>query len=158
MKLPVDEQDLVRFAATAKVMVHNGQMANLWFFNWLSGGAPAIQFPELYQHSKRKKRLVAQALTNDQWIRDVMHDLTVPLLEQFVKLWGFIEDAIIWTRMALGEYTAKSAYEMQFEGGIFSCFPKAVWKVWALTKCKFFLWLFLQNRVWTTDRLLLENG
>jgi hypothetical protein len=46
---------------------------------------------------------------------------------------------------------------MQFEGGIFSSFPKIVWKVWAPSKCKFFMWLLLQNRVWTADRLLIRE-
>jgi hypothetical protein len=111
---------------------------------------------------------VAQALHNDHWISDVMQDLTVPLLDEFVNLWGLVEDAgfqphdlepdtIIWTRTSSGDYSAKSAYKMQFEGGIFSSFPKTVWKVWAPSRCKFFLWLLLQNRVWTADRLLIRE-
>jgi hypothetical protein len=94
-----------------------------------------------------------------------MHDFTVPLLDEFVKLWGLTEDVnfdsqhmeqdiIAWTRTTLGEYSAKPAYEMQFEGGIFSSFPNIVWKVRAPSKCKFFMSLLLQNRVWTADRLL----
>jgi hypothetical protein len=31
----------------------------------------------------------------------------------------------------------KSAYEIQFEGGIFSSFPKIVWKVWAPSNANF---------------------
>jgi hypothetical protein len=96
-----------------------------------------------------------------------MHDLTVPLLDEFVQLWGLVEDAgfqpedlepdaIVWTRTSSGDYSAKSAYKMQFEGGIFSSFPKTVWKVWAPSCCKIFLWLLLQNRVWTVDRLSLR--
>lgn len=64
------------------------------------------------------------------------------------------QDTIIWTRTSSGEYTAKSAYDMPFDGGLASLFPKMVWKVWAPSKCKFFMWLLLQNRVWTADRLL----
>jgi hypothetical protein len=84
--------------------------------------------------------------------------LFAALLDEFVKLQGLIEDVnfdsrnmeqdiIVWTRTTAGEYSAKSAYQMQFEGGIFSSFPKIVWKVWAPSKCKFFMWLLLQNRV-----------
>jgi hypothetical protein len=36
---------------------------------------------------------------------------------------------------------------------IISSFPSSVWRVWAPSKCKFFIWLVLQNRVWTADRL-----
>ena len=32
-----------------------------------------------------------------------------------------------------------------------------VWNVWAPSKCKFFMWIMLQNRVWTADRLLLRE-
>jgi hypothetical protein len=38
--------------------------------------------------------------------------------------------------------------------GGFSSFAKIVWKVWAPSKCKFFMCLLLQNRVWTANRLL----
>jgi hypothetical protein len=38
-------------------------------------------------------------------------------------------DTILWTRTALGDYSAKSAYELQFEGGFISKFPQLVWKV-----------------------------
>jgi hypothetical protein len=106
--------------------------------------------------------------SDEQWIDDVMQDFTVPLLDEFVQLWGPVEDAgfqpedleldtILWTRTSSGDYSAKSAYKMQFEGGIFSSFPKTVWKVWAPSCCKFFLWLLLQNRVWTADRLSLRE-
>ena len=96
------------------------------------------------------------------------HDLTLPLLDEFVNLWGLIDevnfdsnnqepDAIRWTRTASGEYTTKSAYEMQFEGGILLTFPKLVWNIWAPSKCKFFMWLLLHNRLWTADHLLMRE-
>jgi hypothetical protein len=98
----------------------------------VQGLAPALLFPALYKHNKRKNRTVAEALTNDQWIRDVSHDLTVPLIDALVQLWGMIEDVpfdlnnleldmILWIRTASGDYSAKSAYELQFKGGYTSC-------------------------------------
>jgi len=76
-------------------------------------------------------------MTNDQWVRDISHDLTVGLISEFVQLWTLVEEAhfdpsstaddtITWTRTALGEYTAKSAYLMQFDGGMSSLYPKMV--------------------------------
>ena len=74
-------------------------------------------------------------MTNDQWVRDVSHDLTVGLISEFVQLWTLVEEAhfdpssaaedtITWTRTASGEYTAKSAYLMQFDGGASSLYPQ----------------------------------
>ena len=76
-------------------------------------------FPLLFKHSKRKNRTVAEALSEEQWIRVVSYDLTVPLLDEFVRLWGLIEDVlfnagnteadtITWTRTESREYTLHS--------------------------------------------------
>jgi hypothetical protein len=67
------------------------------------------------------------------------------------------EDEIIWTRTMDEEYSASSTYTIQFEGSTQSSFPCKVWKVWAPSRCKFFLWLMLQNRIWTADQLQLRE-
>jgi hypothetical protein len=95
-----------------------------------------------------------------------MRDISMPLFMDYVRLWHLIaaspfdrtdqeEDYIVWTRSANGVYSAKSAYNIQFDGGFESVFPSTIWQVWAPSRCKFFIWLLLQNRVWTVDRLLL---
>jgi hypothetical protein len=123
----------------------------------------SLTFPALFQHSK-KKRTVAEAMTNDNCIRDIMQDITAPLFSDYVLLWGLVneanfdssaqeEDEIFWIRMPDASYSAKSAYEMQFEGSFQSPFPTNVCRVWAPSRCKIFMWLMLQNRVWTADRL-----
>ncbi|WVZ88969.1 hypothetical protein U9M48_035436 [Paspalum notatum var. saurae] len=168
MELPIDDTDRALFAAATRVMVNNGQRAKFWHSSWINGVSPALLFPELFKHSKRKNRTVAEALRDDNWIRDILHDLTVGLLSEYTQLWELVEsvhfnhesaaeDTITWTRTASGEYSASSAYKMQFEGGLHSDFPHTVWLVWAPAKCKFFLWLLLQNRVWTADRLLTRQ-
>jgi hypothetical protein len=92
MELSVDQLDQALLATATKVTVHNGKTASFWLSSWLPGGAPALMFPQLYKHSKRKNRIVAEAMQSEQWITDVMHDLTVPLLDEFVQLWGLVED------------------------------------------------------------------
>jgi hypothetical protein len=107
-------------------------------------------------------------MENQNWIRDIMHEITADLLTQYVLLWELVEaagfnhhdqeaDEIVWTRTSGGKYSAKSAYDMQFEGSIGSSLLTSVWKVWAPSRCKFFLWLMLQNRIWTADRLLMRE-
>jgi hypothetical protein len=60
-------------------------------------------------------------------------------------------DEIISIRTSDGKYSTKSAYDMQFEGSIESPLLTSVWKAWAPSHCKFFLWLMLQNKIWTAD-------
>jgi hypothetical protein len=67
------------------------------------------------------------------------------------------DDQIIWTRTADGCYSAKSAYLLQFEGCVESFLQKQVWKVWVPSRSKFFMWLLLQKRIWTVDRLLTRE-
>lgn len=154
MELPVDEVDKALFAAATRVTVNNGRTANFWMSSWLQGQAPAMLFPNLFMHSRHKTRTVVEAMQHEQWIADVLDGLTVQLLHELVQLRGLIEeehfdpsstlpDTIAWTRTSNGEYSTKSAYRMQFEGGFLSRFPKMVWKVWAPSKCKFFMWLLL---------------
>ena len=120
--------------------------------------------PNLYHHAKRKKRTVAEALEENKWIDDIRHNLTTTLVAEFFKvfklLWSSgvtltqgIQDSIRWKWTPSGAYTAKSAYQAQFLGGIPSVAANAIWKCWAPSKCKFFAWLLLQNRIWTADRL-----
>jgi hypothetical protein len=78
-----------------------------------------------------------------------MHLTTISMIQE--------EDFIIWSLTRDGEYSAKSAYSVQFEGSMKSTFPSRVWKVWAPSQCKFFLWLLLQSSAWTTDRLLMRE-
>jgi hypothetical protein len=97
-----------------------------------------------------------------------MHNITPQLVSQYTLLWELVhavnfnestqtEDSITWTRTSTGEYTTKSAYLMQFEGSIVSPFPAMIWKIWVSSRCKFFLWLLLQDRVWTSNRLQLRG-
>jgi hypothetical protein len=50
-------------------------------------------FPNLYKHSRRKRRTVAEALCNDTWISDLMHDLSAPLLVDYMMLWVLVDAA-----------------------------------------------------------------
>ena len=60
------------------------------------------------------------------------------------------EDRHIWRFDASGCYSSKTAY---FNGLVtFEPWPR-LWKSWAPAKCKFFLWLAIRNRCWTSDRL-----
>jgi hypothetical protein len=85
-ELPVDDVDRALFAAATRVTVHNGKSAKFWTSSWVEGMAPATMFPDLFKHSRRKNRCVAEALENEIWIRDIMQGITLPLQAEYVML------------------------------------------------------------------------
>lgn len=165
MELPVDDTDRALFAAATRVTVRNGRKARFWTSSWLQGMPPASLFPRLFKHSRRKNRMVAQAIENGMWIRDIAYQLNLELLRDYFALWSLVDaqhlnlqsqekDEIRWTLEPNGKYSARSAYDIQFAGETESTFPKIIWGVWAPPKIKVFAWLMLQRRIWTADRLL----
>jgi hypothetical protein len=109
---------------------------------------------------------VRDALSEDKWIRDVDYNMTEQIIAEFVSLWSYLhnielspeqEDTIIWFHTSDGQYTAKSAYNLQFLGMTTSITADTTWKTKAPPKCRFFTWLMLQNRIWTAARLQLRE-
>ena len=90
---------------------------------------------------------------------------TVEQMAEFVALWDAVQnvqltqqpDVIVWKWTANGMYTAKSAYNIQLQG-VFSTFDgRTLWKAHAEGKHKFFMWLLLQAKILTADKLLIRN-
>lgn len=52
-----------------------------------------------------------------------------------------------------GLYSARTAYNGLFYGSSAFVHHKQIWRSWAPSKCRFFLWLLAQNKCWTPDRL-----
>jgi hypothetical protein len=161
---PCSMEDMEVFYASTTITLGNGHKAPFWHSPWLNNRKPIEVAPLIFEISKRKNWKVHQALRNNEWVKKI--DLgkinNMDYLRQFVELWGLIEsiqlrdgveDDIVWRLTANGEYSSKSAYEIQFIGAIASNMNKLVWKAWAPPKVKFFAWLLLQNRIWTADRL-----
>jgi hypothetical protein len=57
-ELPIDKIDEAILAATTRVTIHNGRTAKFWQSSWIDGCSPAMMFPLLFQHSRRKQRPV----------------------------------------------------------------------------------------------------
>jgi hypothetical protein len=94
-------------------------------------------FPELFRHSKRKNRTVADALTSNTWVRDIDHDMSQRIIEEYLQLWDKLEhvvltqsdeDRIIWTHSSSGEYSAKSAYDLHFHNLDRCSVAELIWK------------------------------
>jgi hypothetical protein len=162
MQIPCDTTDMQLFAACTKITLGNGQNAKFWTDKWLNGSAPAEVAPLVFALARRKQLSVAHALANGRWLRGLSRIANEDELHQFLQLWALVEevqltdtpDEIRWLPCASGKYSAKSAYEMQFIGRIKQPHLEKVWKAKVEGKIKFFLWLLLRNRNWTSDRLM----
>lgn len=126
MSLPVDVTDITLFAAVTRVTIHNGKRAFFRFSSWIDGWVPSTIYPLLCQHSRRKNITVRDAMLQGKWISDIAYNLNAILLREFFGLWQSIEslqlnlsrtdqaDQIIWSLESSGEYSANSAYNIQF--------------------------------------------
>jgi hypothetical protein len=63
----------------------------------------------------------------------------------------------VWTSTTSGEYSAKAAYDLHFQNLGTCCEAKLIWKTKAPPKCRFFIWLLLQDRIWTAARLQVRQ-
>jgi len=105
---------------------------------------------------------VFDSLNNRAWVSDIRGALTVQILIEYIYLWEMlsnvelqpdVEDTHIWQFSNTGQYTSKSAYEALFIGAIQFGPWERIWRSWAPSKCKFFLWVAAHKRCWTGDRL-----
>jgi hypothetical protein len=144
--------------------VGNGANTLFWTDKWLSRQKNSDIAPRLFQTIPRriaKRRTVQEALLNRRWTSDIKGALSVEVLVEYIQLWDLlsevvlqqeIEDKHVFSIASDGNYSAKSAYEGIFAGSTFGHY-RMVWKTWAPSKCRFFLWLAAHKRRWTADRL-----
>lgn len=91
---------------------------------------------------------------------------TETALRQYIELWTQLnqfqltdqEDSIIWRFAADGQYSATSAYAVQFAGTFADERWNMIWKAKLESKCRFFAWLLLQLRLPTSDRIIRRGG
>jgi hypothetical protein len=161
---PCNDNDMELFYTATKITLGDGGKTPFWHAPWLQGRKPKDIAPKIFDLCKRKKWTVTQALHDNAWISRLSVEATISIehLVQFVQLWVIIqhvhlnldeEDDITWKLTSNGQYSAASAYKMQFFGLIDSSLYNMVWKPWAPPKVKNHAWLVLQNRLWMADRL-----
>jgi hypothetical protein len=122
--------------------------------------------PACFRLVRHKNHSVALALQGRRWMRGLQRIQTEDRLRQFIELWSQLqgiqlqenEDTISWRFEPSGQYSARSAYNVQFIGA----FPDQNWsKIWKLKvepKCRFFVWLLLQSKLPTADRIIKRGG
>ena len=106
-------------------------------------------------------KTVQQELKNDQWRVDCEVDHSYLALVQQMHLSQAIAtvecdpsrpDKFSWPCSQSGVYTAKSLYNNLFINFEKSNTAACTWRSWAPLKCKLFVWLAPQHRLWTSDR------
>ena len=117
--------------------------------------------PAVFKLARFKKVSVKQGMHNAKWMQGLNRISNAEELRQFVQLWNKVQgttlstekDTIVWNLTANGSYSACSAYEAQFFSRIERPWLARVWTSKMEGKVRFYLWLLLQNRNWTADRL-----
>ncbi|XP_073367720.1 uncharacterized protein [Aegilops tauschii subsp. strangulata] len=153
------------FQAAAKVTVGNGNTALFWEDRWLNGYRIQELAPLIYDmvsKQTRDARTVAEAIQGATWARDVGPNMNDRALLQFLEVWPHVHsvaidpqqpDQLKWSWEKDGKFSARSSYAANFAA--LQCSPTATY-TWASRtplRCRFFAWLALRGRVWTSDRL-----
>jgi hypothetical protein len=111
----------------------------------------------------QERRSVRDALNNLTWVSDFHGALIVSVLVEFLELFQMVDqvelqpgmmDKHIWHLSPTGSFSSKSAYTIMFQDAISFEPANRIWKSWAPSKCKFFVWLVEHNWCWTTDKLV----
>jgi len=150
------------FRASTVVTLGDGATASFWQSAWLDGLAPMDIYPNLFKLAWRKNRTVKEELVNHNWTRGLWRMQSVQEMACFVNLWDAVQaiqltdqpDSIRWKWTAHGDYSAKSAYNIQFAGSHGQFISSHIWQAESEGKHKFFTWLLVQSKLLIADNLL----
>ncbi|WVZ69500.1 hypothetical protein U9M48_018274 [Paspalum notatum var. saurae] len=88
--LPCTAVDKVLFAAATSVTVGDGKSTLFWESTWLRGLRPRDIYPKIFSISRRKNRSNQEALSNNNWIKDLNfhhEELSAAHLQEYCQLW-----------------------------------------------------------------------
>ena len=152
------------FDCLVRIRAGDGQHVMFWTDRWINGKtaceiAPGIT--GLIATRAKNSRTVAQGLDNNAWLTDVPGTLAFRGAREVLVLWAAVSnvernqtasDSFYWPWSKSGCYSARSTYNMLVQGRERFPLAEPIWKCWAAPKCKLFVWLASQHRIWTSDR------
>jgi hypothetical protein len=165
LPIQVDHTTQALFKASVKCVLGDGKSILFWSDPWLDGESIIDSMPELGAVVPAKRqctRTVSSALHQNGWIRDILGPLTVPVLIQYLSLREKLQDVnldhnipdwLLWRWCPSGRYSSKSAYLAMFHGQTGVPGANEAWKIRTPNEFQFFIWLAVQNRCWTSERL-----
>jgi hypothetical protein len=144
--------------------VGNGNKTLFWTDRWINGCCINDFAPDAVSNVDKfivSTRTVAQALGGLQCISDILTPLSWMGIQQFLLIWDVVSNIVLtqeadihtWLHTSSGQFSSRSCYRAFFMGAITFEPWKRLWKSWDPPKCKFFLWLAIRNKCWTSDRL-----
>lgn len=148
-----------------RTIVGDGHRALFWEDRWLNGFRIEELAPRVYAWvpcKTRRMRTVFEAIVEGRWATDVGPSVDAETLQQYLLVWptvaaieldGHVQDSIVWSSEKEGQFSAKSAYDAKFAGMEVSPMAIFTWKSRAPLRCRFFTWLTIKDRCWTSDRL-----
>lgn len=153
------------FRTATRTSLGNGKNTLFWEDRWIDGFRLCELAPDIYHRvpkRTRSKRRVSEALENSAWAGDIGPDLPAEDIDQFLhfrlrieaaQLTEGVDDSTTWAWEKDGRFSARSAYAARFMGLEASPTAPFTWRSRAPLQCRFFAWLAIQDRCWTSDRL-----
>lgn len=165
LALLVDKEAQAVFNSTVLIKVGKGDRVLFWTDRWIHGFAVSDIAPRLVERvdtRTKNKRTVAEALLDKKKGALDFDPVTsfMSLLQEMhlrhaittVHRSNAVEDEFTWPADPTGMYTTKSTYDRLCQGLVRSPTAQSIWRTWAPLKCKIFVWLAVQYRLWTFDR------
>jgi hypothetical protein len=130
--LPLQVSKDVEYLLSLAIITEVGDGANtlFWRDKWLTGRSIQDLAPNLYAlvpKRRASRRTVMNALVDENWVADIQGEIFLEALLEYLELWDILAevelqegawDKHIWRLFASGVYTAKSAYDVLFEGAV----------------------------------------
>ena len=159
LEIPVHPNTTAMFALSIVTTVSNGQNTKFWTDHWLHGSYIEDLAPNVFKcvpMRLRKARAMKEALQDNTWVADIRgalgwHGLAEYQLWDILNEWNLdIPDDMHQWKFEISRilFSTRSAYRNFFIGSVtFELWIwKRLWKSWAPSKCKTFVWLAIRNR------------
>jgi hypothetical protein len=153
------------FEASVSVEINDGCSVLFWRDRWIDGESLETRAPNLCQTVPARicnSRIAHDALQGQRWVKDIRGGLSVQAILDYLHTWETEMEGrspndqphvFRWKWSSNGQYSAASTYRAFFLGLTEQLGAKQLWKIKAPNKCRFFLWLLLHGRCWTSNRL-----
>ena len=86
------------FEAAITTEVGNGANTKFWTDRWLQGSSIKLLAPNLFATVPKrrvKKRIVQEALMDNQWVHDIQGHHSVEVLSEFLDIWDLVQETLL---------------------------------------------------------------